>query len=363
MPLREIVESVERSLARVHLIWWIVEVATALPSTLLAGQWAQLSGLPWPLVMLTGLGGLTAASVGVLVLHCFVTRLIPAVYQGAKDRKRMLPLIGMVILGAGFLGCAVWYFWPSTAASGPIVWNFTEGASPIAFSGGTGDPLWADAFQLPGENVTDDPVSIDDAFVRSDVTMQILPFQAVGGPGGTLLPVNGSVIIPHGKFILIAAIPSVDPKRSQGIIAEQLRVSFRAFTVIIKYDNGKEIVLHFPSHDVDELISNSEKVVRAALQRGLDDRKAGIVPRSQLAMPNTSAPYYAEVNRILSGYDQKTIEWIRRMADGNRPVGIPDEIWKVLFSTGMFNQDNFGPNAIEAKYRPAIQQWLKNNQI
>jgi hypothetical protein len=34
--------------------------------------------------------------------------------QGAK--KRMLPLIGMIVFGIGFIGCAAWYFWPANAS-------------------------------------------------------------------------------------------------------------------------------------------------------------------------------------------------------------------------------------------------------
>jgi hypothetical protein len=30
--------------------------------------------------------------------------------EGAK--KRMVPLIGMIFFGIGFIGCTAWYFWP-----------------------------------------------------------------------------------------------------------------------------------------------------------------------------------------------------------------------------------------------------------
>jgi hypothetical protein len=32
--------------------------------------------------------------------------------EGAK--KRMIPLVGMILFGIGFIGCASWYFWPTS---------------------------------------------------------------------------------------------------------------------------------------------------------------------------------------------------------------------------------------------------------
>jgi hypothetical protein len=38
-----------------------------------------------------------------------------------RERRKVIPLIGMIIFGLGFLGCAVWYFWPTieTVAAAP----------------------------------------------------------------------------------------------------------------------------------------------------------------------------------------------------------------------------------------------------
>ena len=38
-----------------------------------------------------------------------------------KERSRMVPLIGMVVFGLGFLGCTIWYFWQQ---------NISQSASP-----------------------------------------------------------------------------------------------------------------------------------------------------------------------------------------------------------------------------------------
>jgi hypothetical protein len=48
--------------------------------------------------------------------------------EGAK--KRMIPLVGMIFFGIGFVGCAGWYFWPARNASGPIAALFPPIAKP-----------------------------------------------------------------------------------------------------------------------------------------------------------------------------------------------------------------------------------------
>jgi hypothetical protein len=41
--------------------------------------------------------------------------------QPLKERPKMMPLIGMVICGVGFLGCMAWYFWPSPQREAPLL--------------------------------------------------------------------------------------------------------------------------------------------------------------------------------------------------------------------------------------------------
>jgi hypothetical protein len=45
-------------------------------------------------------------------------------------RRRMVPLLGMVIFGAGFLGCAVWYFWPVSVTTSTDQRNTAIVSSP-----------------------------------------------------------------------------------------------------------------------------------------------------------------------------------------------------------------------------------------
>jgi len=36
--------------------------------------------------------------------------------RSLKERERMIPLVGMIVFGLAFAGCAIWYFWPQEAA-------------------------------------------------------------------------------------------------------------------------------------------------------------------------------------------------------------------------------------------------------
>jgi hypothetical protein len=62
---------------------------------------------------------------GIFALGVFmiIWPIVPAIYSDAKRRGRMPALIGMVIFGLPFIGCAIWYFWPSqpeqVAIAGP----------------------------------------------------------------------------------------------------------------------------------------------------------------------------------------------------------------------------------------------------
>jgi len=71
--------------------------------------------------LLTALGIIYAPSLGTWTVVaylaaailglCAIALLIDIVRRA--DRRKMLPLIGMVVFRGGFLGCATWYFWPS----------------------------------------------------------------------------------------------------------------------------------------------------------------------------------------------------------------------------------------------------------
>ncbi len=43
-----------------------------------------------------------------------------------EQRRKMMPLIGMVVFGVGFIGCAAWYFWPVKEDAAQAVAKLTE---------------------------------------------------------------------------------------------------------------------------------------------------------------------------------------------------------------------------------------------
>ena len=47
-------------------------------------------------------------------------------YYVASLHDKTIPLVGMIVFGMGFLGCAGWYFWPTNAKKGLIEWAFEQ---------------------------------------------------------------------------------------------------------------------------------------------------------------------------------------------------------------------------------------------
>jgi hypothetical protein len=78
------VEAIERPLARVHLIWWIIEMITAVPSAFFSGLWAKASGFPPLLVALTALGGLATASAVVALLYVLWAQFRRSIERSSK---------------------------------------------------------------------------------------------------------------------------------------------------------------------------------------------------------------------------------------------------------------------------------------
>ena len=56
-----------------------------------------------------------------LLLICAVLISLDMRKPKLKERSKMVPLIGMVVFGLGFIGCTIWYIWPQ---------NFSQSASP-----------------------------------------------------------------------------------------------------------------------------------------------------------------------------------------------------------------------------------------
>lgn len=63
MELSAALESAEKYLGRLHLIWWLTECALAIGAAVVSSQWATTLSWPWFLVALAAFGGLVATAV------------------------------------------------------------------------------------------------------------------------------------------------------------------------------------------------------------------------------------------------------------------------------------------------------------
>jgi hypothetical protein len=153
---------------------------------------------------------------------------------------------------------------------GPITWDFDAAMPPFGVSRGRGEPLWIDAFQITGHNRSDDPINVQSAFVRSDVTNRTLPLTFA--VRGEQVPLNEASITPQGSFILVAIIPSTDARKTQGIMVDEFRSEFERFTFVFEY-NGQKLVKHFKENDGEAFINKADRETREALSQkswGLD---------------------------------------------------------------------------------------------
>ncbi len=73
MAFTKFFEVGERYLGRVHLLWWIIEIAISLSSGALGGWWAHANGFPSPLIALTVVGAFVVAATVLTALYIVIT--------------------------------------------------------------------------------------------------------------------------------------------------------------------------------------------------------------------------------------------------------------------------------------------------
>ena len=109
LRLRENARGV-RSWQMREILWFFASLAGAAILTALAVIVSPQS-LFWRAVLFGGI---------YLLLICAVLISLD-MRKPLKERSKMVPLIGMVVFGLGFIGCTIWYIWPQ---------NFSQSASP-----------------------------------------------------------------------------------------------------------------------------------------------------------------------------------------------------------------------------------------
>lgn len=87
-----------------ELLWFFASLAGAAILTALAVIVSPQS-LFWKAILF---GGIYVLLICALLIFLDMRRPL-------KERPRMTPLVGLVVFSLGFLGCSVWYFWPSVA--------------------------------------------------------------------------------------------------------------------------------------------------------------------------------------------------------------------------------------------------------
>jgi hypothetical protein len=89
-----------------EIVFFVASLAGAAILTALAVLNPEAS-LLWKNVLS---GGITILAICALALFIDIIRC-----RWPKEHK-MIPILGMIICGLGFIGCAAWYFWPSSAS-------------------------------------------------------------------------------------------------------------------------------------------------------------------------------------------------------------------------------------------------------
>lgn len=147
-----------------------------------------------------------------------------------------------------------------TNESWPIKWVWDEN-SPLATIRGYGEPLLIIGFQIKGTNISKDPLTSIKAFIRSDITADTYELKISDSESSQLISTNNVIIPPDVNFTLIHVFQHHD----RGIIADRFRIDFRQFTLIFEHD-GKKIIKHFSSKDVDDFIDRADRATRDALK-------------------------------------------------------------------------------------------------
>jgi hypothetical protein len=160
-------------------------------------------------------------------------------------------LIVAAIFGICSVGALVgyWLDW----RRGPIEWNFEW---PISISQ-AGSGWIMGGFQIEGTNASDDPVPIKDAYVRSNITAQIIPL-VIGVPGGDL-PASQAVIKPRATFRLFGRFPP----GGGTVPLDRFMQECGRFSFVFEYEDNRTFKKDFSENDVDAMVSKLEKSSRA----------------------------------------------------------------------------------------------------
>lgn len=193
--------------------------------------------------------------------------LMPEYTRAASDwarRKLNWYLVSAGVLLLASITAVGLYFWDKSL--GPINWVTSTG-SPLSFSMRAGGPLYFSGFQIIGNSRVDEPIRVQEAYVRSDDTHKTLQLTFAGVVGAPAEP-RSVTIEPLGNIILVGLLPPDNPAGPfQDVSLETLRREFGRFTFVFKYGDGQVIERPFSRPVVERLIAEAEQHHRSLLQK------------------------------------------------------------------------------------------------
>lgn len=240
-----------------HWGGWLLTISFEIAATLMALQQA------WYVV-----AALALAGIGTLAI---------AYAPDLSGKSKMISLAGMIFFGLGFVGCAAWYFWPSS--SSPIVWTFGDGPHPVLGMRGGGDarPLIS-RLQITGTNSSDSPLMGIDGYVRSNVTNREYPLYFQSN-GRFIRTIDTNGVPPHTDFMIIAPFAD-DPEKFEAlqIPATKFMAEFGDLTLSIHWDGG-QYTHHFPRAELEGAIDNFERSLRVPIASEITPNTSSFPPK------------------------------------------------------------------------------------
>ena len=131
-------------------------------------------------------------------------------------------------------------------ARGPIIWTW-DANSPITV-GRSGDDYGVQALVFRGRNHWDEPIRKMIAFVRSDITGEVIPLSFWDVP---LIPADEVIIPPDVEFYLTHPFP----QSASGMKLADFRRDFASFTFAFAHDEGEPVLHKFNEVQVQTIIA------------------------------------------------------------------------------------------------------------
>ncbi len=192
-----------------------------------------------------------------------------------KSGKKDAFSVGLVLIGIG-IGIAInhhdLFAWSATENTGPIVWNFEDTARGRGYfldvQKQPGKDGIVAGFGAHGKNITSEPITDFNAYLRSDrnneqLPVYILAVSAVVANACTpllpTLPQDTLGIPAFADFNISTSKKPIVINHFEGMPLSQFMNEFVPFTIVMTY-GGQKYQRHFTNEEVDRQIAMLEKL-------------------------------------------------------------------------------------------------------